>query len=175
LAPSWPLGRSACPISGWSSRPSPLRSARSTAAATWSAAARPSQAGLGPSRSPPRSPARQAMRCSGAPGGRGTRTCRRDYLLAIAGEGALPALALRDTTDEGSWEPVGEETLYSFVEDAPGFVLEGGGGCLLALVDSEGMAKAVAQNIGPEKRRRVEEALEADGVREYMGEVRLPV
>jgi len=99
----------------------------------------------------------------------------RDYLLAIAGEGALPALALRDTTDEGSWEPVGEETLYSFVEDAPGFVLEGGGGCLLALVDSEGMAKAVAQNIGPEKRRRAEEALEADGVREYMGEVRLPV
>ena len=99
----------------------------------------------------------------------------RDYLLAIAGEGALPALALRDTTDEGSWEPVGEETLYSFVEDAPGFVLGGSEGCLLALVDSEGMAKAVVQGIGPARRREIEECLEADGVREYRGEVRLPV
>lgn len=99
----------------------------------------------------------------------------RDYLEAVGCGGALPALALRDTTDEGSWEPVGEETLYSFVEDAPGFVLEGGEGCLLAMVDSEGMAKAVAQNIGPERRRRIEECLDADGVREYRGEVRLPV
>lgn len=99
----------------------------------------------------------------------------RDYLEAIGAEGALPALALRDTTNEGSWEPVGEETLYSFVEDAPGFVLEGGGGCLLAMVDSEGTAKAVAQNIGPDGRRRMEETLGADGVREYRGEVRLPV
>ena len=39
----------------------------------------------------------------------------------------------------------------------------------------EGMAKAVAQGIGPERRREIEECLEADGVREYRGEVRLPV
>ena len=39
----------------------------------------------------------------------------------------------------------------------------------------EGMAKAVAQGIGPARRREIEECLEADGVREYRGEVRLPV
>ncbi len=99
----------------------------------------------------------------------------RDYLGAIAGDGALPALALRNTTNSASWEPVGEETMYAFVSDAPGFVLADGGGYLLALVDSEGMAKAIVQNVTEEQKKRLLEDMDIDGLREFRGEVTLPV
>lgn len=97
----------------------------------------------------------------------------RDYMRTLVGERAMPALALRTGSDP--LEPVGEETLFAFVDESSGFVLTDTSGHLLALVDSQGYSKSIAQGIDPGRRAELESALERDGVRQYRGKVRLPV
>ncbi len=96
------------------------------------------------------------------------------YLNAITNDSGLPALALRDTKTS-SWEPVGEETLYAFISDAPGFVLAEKSGYVLALVDKHGIAKAIAQNVSGDQKAEITKKLELDGIAEFTGNVILPV
>lgn len=96
------------------------------------------------------------------------------YLNAITNDKGLPALALCNTKTS-SWSPVGDETLYAFISDAPGFVLTDSSGYILALVDKQGTAKAIAQNIPKDQKAELVEKLEIDGVLEFTGEVTLPV
>ena len=95
----------------------------------------------------------------------------RGCLDGITGGRAMPALALADSSS-GSWEPVGEESLYAFV-DASGFVLADGGS-ILALVDRAGSSKALVQGVAASERKALEARLAADGVQRYEGRVLLP-
>lgn len=97
----------------------------------------------------------------------------RTYLGTLVGERAMPALALRTGSDP--LEPVGEETLYAFVDESSGFVLTDSSGHILALVDSQGYSKSIAQGIDPARRAELESALARDGVPRYRGKVKLPV
>ena len=99
----------------------------------------------------------------------------REYLNALTGDRAVSALALRNTKTLSSWEPVGTEMYYAFVSDAPGFVLEDSNGYVLALVDSTGASKAIVQNVTPEEKKILESTFDDDGVREFGGDVILPV
>lgn len=85
----------------------------------------------------------------------------------------MPAFALKDRAG-GSWEPVGEEDMYAFVDESSGFVLTDTSGYILAIVDSDGFSKAIAQGVTAEQRARIEPALRADGVPEFRGKVVLP-
>lgn len=96
------------------------------------------------------------------------------YLNTITENKGLPALALCDTKTS-SWTPVGEEILYAFISDAPGFVLTDNSGYVLALVDKSGIAKAIAQNISKEQKTGIVQRLEADSISEFTGDVILPV
>ena len=98
----------------------------------------------------------------------------RDYLSALTNSDALPALALHDTTTT-SWEPVGIESHYSFISDAPGFVMSDKNGFILALVDDTGTSKAILQNITPEQKESLIHAFDDDGVTEFKGKVILPM
>ena len=95
--------------------------------------------------------------------------------LAGVGERAMPALALKEQGKGGSWEPVGEESMYAFVDESPGFVLTDTSGSVLALVDAGGRAKAVVQGVTARQKELLGAALEAGGVREFKGRVTLPV
>ena len=99
----------------------------------------------------------------------------REYLdgLVSGGGRAMPAFALKDKAG-GSWEPVGEEDMYAFVDESSGFVLTDTSGYILAIVDSDGFSKAIAQGVTAEQRARIEPALRADGVPEFRGKVVLP-
>lgn len=97
----------------------------------------------------------------------------RQYLATLVGDKAMPALALRTGSDP--LEPVGEETLFAFVDESSGFVLTDTSGHILALVDSQGYSKSIAQGIEPSGRAGLQEKLASDGVAEYRGKVRLPV
>ena len=100
----------------------------------------------------------------------------REYLDGVAGGGgggAMPAFALKDRAG-GSWEPVGEEDLYAFVDESSGFVLTDTSGYILAIVDSDGFSKAIVQGVAAGQRARIEAALRADGVPEFRGKVVLP-
>ena len=97
----------------------------------------------------------------------------RRYLATLVGDKAMPALALRTGSDP--LEPVGDETLFAFVDESSGFVLTDTSGHILALVDSEGYSKSIAQGIAPSERARLQERLGGDGLQEYRGKVRLPV
>ena len=100
----------------------------------------------------------------------------REYLDGVAGGGggrAMPAFALKDRAG-GSWEPVGEEDMYAFVDESSGFVLTDTSGYILAIVDSDGFSKAIVQGVAAGQRARIEAALRADGVPEFRGKVVLP-
>lgn len=99
----------------------------------------------------------------------------REYLDGIAGGGggrAMPAFALKERG--GSWEPVGEEDMYAFVDESSGFVLTDTSGHILAIVDSDGFSKAIVQGVTAGQRARIEASLRADGVPEFRGKVTLP-
>ena len=98
----------------------------------------------------------------------------RAYLNGITGDRAMPALALSDSAGN-SWNPVGEETMYAFVDESTGFVLTDDSGYILALVDGGGYSKAVVQGVTPSQRDVIEAKLKEDGVPRYGGKVILPV
>lgn len=87
---------------------------------------------------------------------------------------AMPAFALKDQRKGGSWEPVGEEDMYAFVDESSGFVLTDSSGYILAIVDADGFSKAIVQGVTREQRARAEAALRAGGVSEFRGKVILP-
>lgn len=97
----------------------------------------------------------------------------RTYLNEITDGRGMPAMALADAIDN-SWNPVGEEILYAFVDESSGFVLTDTSGYILALVDSRGYSKAVATGILAEQRNVIESRLCADNIKEYTGRVILP-
>ena len=98
----------------------------------------------------------------------------REYLNKISNDRAMPALALADTKSN-SWEPVGEESLYAFVDESPGFVLTDDSGCILALVDRTGASKAIVQGVTTKQRTIMENILKTDGIQKFEGKVILPV
>ncbi|MXX20711.1 MAG: hypothetical protein F4Y82_05590 [Cenarchaeum sp. SB0665_bin_23] len=95
------------------------------------------------------------------------------YLDKITDGRGMPAMALADSVDN-SWNPVGEEILYAFVDESSGFVLTDNSGYILALVDSRGYSKAVATGILTGQRKEIESMLSADNIKEYTGRVILP-
>ena len=95
------------------------------------------------------------------------------YLNEITDGRGMPAMALADSVNS-SWNPVGEEILYAFVDESSGFVLTDQSGYILALVDSRGYSKAVATGILTEQREHIESRLRADNIKEYAGRVILP-
>ena len=97
----------------------------------------------------------------------------RTYLNKITDGRGMPAMALADSKNN-SWNPVGEETLYAFVNETQGFVLTDQSGYILALVDSKGYSKAVASGIPHDQKDGLESILMADNIKEYVGEVVLP-
>lgn len=98
----------------------------------------------------------------------------REYLNRYAGGRAMPALALIDNKTS-SWEPVGEESLYAFVDESPGFVLTDTSGCILAIVDKSGISKAIVQGVDPQQREDLTKSLKSDNVPEFRGRVILPI
>lgn len=98
----------------------------------------------------------------------------RAYLNEISGDRAMPALAVSNPQGN-SWEPVGSENLYAFVDDSPGFVLTDDSGSILAIVDKNGFSKAVVQGVTHTQREAIEARLVDDGIQVYRGKVTLPV
>jgi hypothetical protein len=98
----------------------------------------------------------------------------REYLNKITDGKAMPALALRDNKTN-VWEPVGEENLYAFVDEAAGFVLTDTSGYILALVDKNGISKSIVQGITKEQKEQYEVLFQTDNIVEYKGKVILPV
>ena len=98
----------------------------------------------------------------------------RQYLDSIIDGNAMPALALAGQ-NKNSWNPVGNEMLYAFVSEAPGFVLTDTSGYVLALVDSAGYSKAIVQGVTDAQKKIVEARLRTDGIAQYRGKVTLPV
>ncbi len=98
----------------------------------------------------------------------------REYLNKITDNKAMPALALRDNKTN-VWEPVGEENLYAFVDESPGFVLTDTSGYILALCDKNGISKAIVQGVTKEQKENIEKMLKDDNIPEYKGKVSLPV
>ena len=98
----------------------------------------------------------------------------RAYLNDISGDRAMPALAIANSGGN-SWEPVGEENLYAFVDESPGFVLTDDSGSILAIVDKRGYSKAVVQGVNKSQRESMEARLTKDGIPQYRGKVTLPV
>ena len=79
---------------------------------------------------------------------------------------AKPAIFLKRGVQE--FEPVGEEDLFSIVEINPGTVM-------IALVDSEGNAKAISSYMGKIRGQEVIKQIEGAGIRKYEGNLNLPV
>lgn len=98
----------------------------------------------------------------------------REYLNKITDGRAMPALALRDNKDN-IWEPVGEENLYAVLNNAGGYVLSDDDGYMIILCDTNGISKALAKGLSPEKKDSIVKALHSDRIQEYKGKVSLPV
>ena len=98
----------------------------------------------------------------------------REYLNKLTDNKAMPALALKDNKTN-VWEPVGEENLYAFVDESPGFVLTDTSGYILALCDKNGISKAIVQGVTKEQKENIEKMLKDDNIPEYKGKVSLPV
>ena len=98
----------------------------------------------------------------------------RKYLNKFANGKAMPALALVDNKTN-IWKPVGEENLYSVVNGASGFVVTDDGGYILVLCDKNGIVKTIAQGLSNEEKTSIINSLKSDSIKEYHGEVILPV
>jgi hypothetical protein len=90
----------------------------------------------------------------------------QELLTKYAGH-AMPALALKDNKDN-KWEPVGEENLYAVVKEAQGY--------MLALCDSKGIAKAIAQWFPEDSKNEIVARMKSEGnMQEYFGKLSLPI
>lgn len=90
----------------------------------------------------------------------------QDLLTRYAGH-AMPALALKDNKDN-KWEPVGEENLYALVKEESGY--------MIALCDSKGVAKAIAQWFTEDTKNEIVAKMKAENdMQEYFGKVSLPI
>jgi len=98
----------------------------------------------------------------------------REYLNALTGDKAMPALALVDTKSN-VWEPVGEENLYAFVDESAGFILTDNSGYILALVDKSGSSKTIVQGVTKEQKEKLEKIFASDNISKFEGKVILPV
>jgi hypothetical protein len=90
----------------------------------------------------------------------------QDLLTKYTGH-AMPALALKDNKDN-KWEPVGEENLYAVVKEE--------GGYMIALCDSKGIAKAIAQWFTEDTKDEIVAKMKAENdMQEYFGKLSLPI
>ena len=89
----------------------------------------------------------------------------QELLTKYAGH-AMPALALRDNK-RNNWEPVGEENLYAVVKENNGY--------MIALCDSKGIAKALAQWFSEDVKNDLVAKLKSENMQEYFGKVSLPI
>lgn len=90
----------------------------------------------------------------------------QELLTKYAGH-AMPALALKDNKDN-KWEPVGEENLYAVVKENQGY--------MIALCDSKGIAKAIAQWFPEDSKNEIVGRLKTEGnMQEYFGKLSLPI
>ena len=88
-------------------------------------------------------------------------------LLAKYTGHALPALALRDNHDN-NWEPVGEENLYAVAKEDSGY--------MIAICDSKGTAKSIAQWFSDStKDEIVTKIMQEQGMHQYFGKLVLPI
>ena len=98
----------------------------------------------------------------------------REYLNTITEGKAMPALALIDTKSN-VWQAVGEENLYSFVDESAGFILTDNSGYILALVDKSGSSKTIVQGVTKLQKENLEKIFEKDNIQKFEGKVILPV
>lgn len=98
----------------------------------------------------------------------------REYLNKLTNGKAMPALALKDTKSN-VWEPVGEEILYAIIDESSGFVLTDTSGYIIAIVDNNGISKALVQGVSKEQKENLVELFEIDKIPEFKGKVSLPV
>lgn len=90
----------------------------------------------------------------------------QDLLTKYAGH-AMPALALKDNKDN-KWEPVGEENLYAVVKEESGY--------MIALCDSKGIAKTIAQWFTEDTKNEIVNRMKAENnMQEYFGKLSLPI
>ncbi len=90
----------------------------------------------------------------------------QELLTKYAGH-AMPALALKDNKDN-KWEPVGEENLYAVVKEDAGY--------MIALCDSKGIAKAIAQWFTEDTKDQIVAKMKAENnMQEYFGKLSLPI
>lgn len=90
----------------------------------------------------------------------------QELLTKYAGH-AMPALALKDNKDN-KWEPVGEENLYAVVKEDAGY--------MIALCDSKGIAKAIAQWFTEDTKNEIVAKMKAENsMSEYFGKLSLPI
>ena len=90
----------------------------------------------------------------------------QELLTRYAGH-AMPALALKDNKDN-KWEPVGEENLYALVKEEAGF--------MIALCDSNGIAKSIAQWYTESVKDEIVSKLKSEqNMQEYFGKLSLPI
>lgn len=90
----------------------------------------------------------------------------QDILTKYAGH-AMPALALKDNKDN-KWEPVGEENLYAVVKEVSGY--------MIALCDSKGIAKSIAQWFTEDTKNEIVGRMKAENnMHEYFGKLSLPI
>jgi len=90
----------------------------------------------------------------------------QDLLTRYAGH-AMPALALKDNKDN-KWEPVGEENLFAVVQESNGF--------MIALCDSKGIAKSIAQWFTESTKNEIVARIKAEqNMQEYTGRLSLPI
>jgi hypothetical protein len=90
----------------------------------------------------------------------------QELLTKYAGH-AMPALALKDNKDN-KWEPVGEENLYAVVKEE--------GGYMIALCDSKGITKAIAQWFMEDTKNEIVSKMKSENnMQEYFGKLSLPI
>lgn len=101
----------------------------------------------------------------------------REYLNSLTDGKAMPALALvaSNNSTTKTWNPVGEENLYAFVDESSGFVLTDNSGYILALVDKTGSSKTIVQGVTAQQKQIIEKALQDDNIQKFEGKVILPV
>jgi hypothetical protein len=98
----------------------------------------------------------------------------REYLNKLCNDQAMPALALRDNKTN-VWEPVGQENLYSVLNDAGGYVLSDSTGYMVVICDKNGISKALVRSLDAERKDTIVARMKSDNIEEHKGDVVLPV